>query len=487
MTDLTPTDEQVAAVRAAMTGDHLAIEAGAGCAKSTTLRLIAEAKHAAGVRHGVYVAFNRRVVEDASGVFPRSVRAATAHGLAMRAVGRDYRHRVGAPRMKSADIARRAGIDAVTVQTPFGPKLLPAGFLAGILMRGIANFCQSDDDEPAYHHIPVPETMRHDVTLRLAWGHVRRHLEGPLRVAWADMLNPDGVLPYSHDAYLKTWSLGRPNLHADYLLADESQDLWPAWLAVMEANRDRTQLVVVGDANQQLYEWRSAVNAMRETEVVHRSTLSTSFRFGPEIAAIANDCLARIHSTLRLIGGGRPGRVGTVDFPDLVLCRTNAHTVRHALEEFDDGGAPHIIGGATEVVAFARGARDLQDGRRTYHPDLACFTSWGEVMEYVVGDELGGELALLVKLVEDYTPDRIITAFDGMPPRNRATLVVSTVHKMKGGEANAVRLGDDFPEDDEEHPVGPEEHRVIYVAVTRARRELDINAVDAIRSPLRMA
>lgn len=780
MADYKPTEEQLDAVRAALSGGHLAIEAGAGCAKSTTLRFIAEAKDQQARRtgqrsRGVYVAFNRRVVEDAQGMFPRSVHAATAHGLAMRAVGRDYRHRLGAPRMKSADIARRAGIDPILIQTPFGAKRLAAGFLAGILMRGITNFCQSADEVPTYRHIPVPETMREDVELMASWGEVRKHLEAPLRKAWADMIDPDGTMPYQHDCqppgtlvrkvvqygggisgttitedvpieslragdrvvsytmtqrrgyvrragrlvtavgsrmhdgdlitvttpngrsssytpehrcvvrldcdlaggnhvvylakrganyrigrttwrtrsqgnalgirrraenqdadamwvvsvhdtdadaalaealtahrhglptwrfrsanetmpldqfwaeagdnaeaasaclaahglnhrhpfwqrgdgwnstrrpvviraanllpgmlmlevdeitpgakgelhayngtngwhpvavhraayvgavynldvdedhtyiadgiathncYLKTWSLGSPDLRADYLLADESQDLWPAWLAVMEANRARTQLVVVGDENQQLYEWRSAVNAMRATDVDHRATLTTSFRFGPEVAAVANEVLDMASGSLRLIGGGPSGRVGTVSFPDLVLCRTNAMTVRYALNEVDAGGRPHIIGGASEVVSFARAAQQLQEGRDTYHPELACFDSWSDVRAYVSGDELGSELALLVKLVEDFGAARIVGAFDSMPRREAASLVVSTVHKMKGGEANAVRLAEDFPEDDDEHPVTRPELRVVYVAVTRAKRELDIDAVGMLR------
>jgi hypothetical protein len=481
MGEFAPTDEQAEAVRLAMTGGHLAINAGAGAGKSSTLRMIAMAKDAAGIRNGTYTAFNRRVITDASGTFPRGMTCATAHGLAMKAVGRAYRHRLGGRRMKSADIARHAGIDPMYLDTPFGRKRLAPGFLAGILMRSTNRFAQSADPEPTWRHIVTPNTMRDDRDLMRQWDAIRRRLEPSLVKAWADLCDPDGVLPFSHDAYLKIWSLSDPVLNTDYLLCDESQDLWPSWLAVVEAQRDRCQIVLVGDQDQMLYAWRGATNAMEETVVEHRAVLSRSFRFGPEIADVANGILGMIGSPMRMTGGGPPGRVGSIDFPDMVLCRTNAAAVREALEELDGGGNPHIVGGADDVVSFARGAMSLQEDGYSYHPDLACFNSWAEVVEYAAMDEMGHELGLLVKLVEDFTAERIVGSFGDMPPIGDASLITSTVHKMKGGEAASVKLAGDFPVETLERPLSDEDLRVGYVAVTRAMRELDPFAVEWIR------
>jgi superfamily I DNA/RNA helicase len=55
-----------------------------------------------------------------------------------------------------------------------------------------------------------------------------------------------------------------------------------------------------------------------------------------------------------------------------------------------------------------------------------------------------------------------------------ADVTVSTAHKAKGREWDAVQLAGDFPEPEKQ---GDEELRLLYVACTRAKRELDIEAV----------
>jgi len=64
-----PTPEQQAIGAAFGTGENLVIEAGAGAGKTSTLKMIAQQ---AGRKRGLYLAFNRSIVDDAaaSGEFP---------------------------------------------------------------------------------------------------------------------------------------------------------------------------------------------------------------------------------------------------------------------------------------------------------------------------------------------------------------------------------------------------------------------------------
>ncbi len=62
-----------------------------------------------------------------------------------------------------------------------------------------------------------------------------------------------------------------------------------------------TQVIYVGDAHQQIYAWRGAINAMQQLPLPE-SRLTTSFRFGQEIALTANAILGALNETVPLLG-----------------------------------------------------------------------------------------------------------------------------------------------------------------------------------------
>ncbi|HUW00820.1 MAG TPA: UvrD-helicase domain-containing protein [Acidimicrobiales bacterium] len=458
-----PTDEQLEAVDLAVTGDNLAVEALAGTGKTTTLNLIAEAKP----EDGIYVAFNKAIVTEAKQKFPSRVTCATSHSLAFRAVGHRYKHRLNGPRMKSWQIAKRLGIGSQPVETSLGRQMFPADKIAGMVMKGVRVFCQSADREIGTRHIPLPTTMRDDPEMTIAFGMIRDSLGDEIRAAWADVRKVDGQLPFDHNAYLKLWYLEDPFIATDYILFDEAQDANGVTLAIVEAQNDHAQLVFVGDRHQAIYGWNGAVNAMERVEVAHRAWLTTSFRFGPEIAEAANEVLDLLGAEHHVIGAGRPGTRGECDDPSILLSRTNAGAVMGALEEIENGGRPHVIGGADDVVGFARAASKLQRGEMVSHPDLICFTSWGEVRAYVKNDELGSDLALLVGIIDQFGADEIVDLLEHQPRERDATLILSTAHKAKGREWESVRLTPDLAKS------GTEEQRLRYVATTRAKAHLD--------------
>lgn len=483
---MNPTSEQTAAVDLFLTGRTMVIEAGAGTGKTSTLRLIAESAPAKRIQ---YLAFNKAIVTDAAGSMPKNVTCSTAHSLAYRAVGAQYGHRLrGSRRMRSMEIARLIGVDPISIDYGGTAKYMAAGFLGGLAMRAIERFCQTADPTPSAQHVPYIDGIDLPVAgpdgLRRGWANNReiaKHLEPALRRAWLDISSLNGTLPFKHSHYLKLWQLSRPRIHADVILFDEAQDASPVMAAVVE-DQPHAQVIYVGDSQQAIFEWTGAVNALAGFASDDRSILTMSFRFGPEVAAVANDVLGRIEGAdLRLVGAGSAGVVGPVAEPDVVLCRTNAAAVDRMLIAQQAGQAPHLVGGGSEVVSFAKAARELMNEGRTSHPELACFDGWTEVLDYVENDAQGGELNLLVGLVEKYGVDTILLALDYMPTEDSADLIVSTAHKAKGRQWGSVALAGDFPtgvHPKTGEPVTPEtsELRLLYVAVTRAMRELDISA-----------
>lgn len=482
----TPTSEQAQALELFGGGSSLAIEAGAGTGKTSTLKLLAQSTG----RRGQYVAFNKAIVGEAGAKMPGTVTCSTAHSLAFRAVGRQYRARLdNARRMRSVDIAARLRINAVEVDDPFGggkPKIISSSYLAGLVMTAVRRFCQSADLEIGAKHVPYIEGIDPILDGKRTYvqnNEVARQLVPALQRAWADLMSESGNLSFSHDHYLKAWHLSGPRIGADYILFDEAQDANPVMVAIVAA-QDHAQLVWVGDSQQQIYTFTGAVNALATIPSDARTFLTQSFRFGPAIAEVANGILARIPAAeLRLVGTPSIASVvAPVDDPDAILTRTNATAVRTVLAEQAQGGRPALVGGGEDIARFARGAQDLMTTGFSDHPDLACFSDWAEVKRYVAEDEQGGDLRLNVTLVEDFGVQVILDALDRTVAERDASVVVSTAHKSKGREWSSVQIAGDFPSSDSGR-LGDEELRLLYVACTRARRELDIESVEALRAP----
>lgn len=477
---ISPTDEQALAIELFGTGRNLAIEAGAGAGKTTTLTLMAERT----VKPGAYLAFNKAIVNESARKLPRSVSAKTVHSHAFRAVGHRFAHRLNGQRITSTRQAQILGVNPITIRYGQAAKVLQPGFLVGRVMAGLRNFCQSADPEPGVEHIPYIDGIDEPVPGGRGWANnleVREHLRRPLARAWADAQDVDGELRYDHAFYLKVWQLSDPRIPADFVLFDEAQDASPVMLSVIEQQADHAQLVYVGDSQQQVYDWLGAVNALQRIPDAERAWLSQSFRFGDAVAEIANVILEELGAELRISGSpGVTSEVTRLEEPDAVLCRTNATAVMRLFQALDAGQRPHLVGGGDDVLRFANAALQLQDQGWTSYPDLACFRTWGEVQDYVEFDEQGQELALLVSLVDKYGADRIAEALEQQVPEHRADLVLSTTHKAKGREWPAVQIADDFPtpDPDDGGPLLPPELRLRYVAVTRAQHRLDATALE---------
>jgi hypothetical protein len=472
-----PTEEQALAVELFRSGVGLAIEAGAGTGKTSTLQFLA----ASTKDPGTYVAFNRAIVDEAKRKMPRTIRSSTAHGLAYKAVGNRFEHRLKSERMRSDKVARLLGVEYLVIEKyDGGKKVIQASTLSSLVQRAIANFCFSADDGPGIHHVPWVEGIDPpDRSSRANNDLVRQHIRLALGKAWADLTLETGGLRFTHDVYLKLWQLQSPKIPGRFVLFDEAQDAAPVMLAAVQAQEGK-QLVYVGDSQQQIYEWRGAVNALQNVGAEAVAYLSESFRFGEPVADLANVVLSILEADLRLTGRGGPTDVMTshMDDPDAILTRSNAEAVTQVLTLQREGRRPYLVGGANDVVWFAEAAATLMAGATTDHPELACFDSWGEVKAYVADDPMGNDLKLLVDLIEEFGVPTIVGALKEMPEERDSDVCVSTAHKAKGREWNRVQIAGDFQEPE---PTNLGEWRLLYVALTRARQALDVSACEPLR------
>lgn len=464
------TEEQDAIISAFAAGTSVVADARAGCGKTSTTRMCAES---APYRNGVFMAFNRAIAGDAKASFPQSCSCSTVHSLAMREVGYRYKHRLEGPRVTSRDAAEALGWNR---WLRFGITNMPPAKLVRIALETVTRFCHADDVDISRSHVPFVPGLEDDRDELVA------HVVPLARRAWADMSAEHGRLRFTHDVYLKLWSLSDPFIPCDYLIFDEAQDSSPVITHIVQG-QEHAQKLVVGDPMQQIYEWRGAVDSMGLFGIDTRLPLAQSFRFGEAIAAEANRWLERLDAD-PLVRGSEwiDSTVGSVENPKAVLARTNAQVFAEVMRLQATGVQPAVVGGVEPIVSFANAAAELQNpaSKGTWHPDLQGFKDWESVQEYVRQDHGGYDLRVFVRLIDEFKPNVVVAVMQNCLPESSAPVIVSTAHKAKGREWNSVRLADDFqtqPYEDkktgEMREPDDSELRLAYVACTRARYQLD--------------
>ncbi|WNO77000.1 UvrD-helicase domain-containing protein [Streptomyces sp. AM8-1-1] len=469
-----PTDEQTAAADAFRAGDHLALQAGAGTGKTSTLVLLASTTR----RRGRYIAFNKAIAQHAATRFPPTVACKTAHSLAFAAVGHRYARRLNGPRQAGWKTGMALGI---TKAVRIGEREVTHKALSHAVLRTVTRYCHSADRTLTPCHVPqlrgLEDPRLHTQLTQTVLPFARK--------AWADLQHPeDGVVRFDHDHYLKIWALSDPKIDADFLLLDEAQDTNPVLEQVLTAQRAHAQLVMVGDSAQAIYGWRGARDIMAGFDG-HTLPLSRSFRFGPALASEANRWLTIADAPIRLTGSDTiPTELAPVERPDAVLCRTNIGAITEVMAHLAAGYQVALAGGGRSLYTLATAARDLKSGRPTTHPELILFSSWGELQDYADHDPAGGDLKPFIDLIDQHGPDALLHAVERLAPDVHADVIISTAHRAKGCEWQTVRISGDFtpPKNTKEQdanggpvpgPINDAEARLAYVAVTRARGRLD--------------
>jgi len=210
------TAEQQAAVEVFASGRDLALVAGAGTGKTSTLIQMA----ATTAKRGLYVAFNRAIAEDAGRRFGPNVKCRTAHSLAFSAVGRLYHDRLKTQaRIPAKQSARILGI---TRDLPIDSHRVKVNHQARLVMGMIRRFCYSTDRQVMGRHLEPVNGL--DMP---AQEYLARVLLPYAVKAWDDICSADGKLRFEHDHYMKMWALTGPVLDADFILLDEAQDTNP--------------------------------------------------------------------------------------------------------------------------------------------------------------------------------------------------------------------------------------------------------------------
>jgi len=186
----------------------------------------------------------------------------------------------------------------------------------------------------------------------------------------------------------------------------------------------RAQVIYVGDAHQQIYAWRGAVNAMQQLPLT-ATRLTRSFRFGDAVADVANVFLRELKEQVPL--EGEPSKQSKIDLSprmsvkNAILCRTNARAMSLLLSGLVNGDKVALQADSERLLKFVDAAASLKAGRRVFDaPELAWFSSWQDVHEYCETND-GSDIKSLVKLVDDHGTDPLKKPYSKSPRSPRQT------------------------------------------------------------------
>jgi hypothetical protein len=480
-----PNEQQQAVVDAVGTGKPVVVvNAFAGTGKTSTLEFVARDLSKKKVKIH-YLVFNSRNAHEAKTRMPGNVRATTAHGLAYHSPHPD----TGEPMM--------------TFFRGPTPSIYPQvkQFLNTDNHRDIAcvnetisNFCHSADSRITEVHLPAP------IRARGKNEEMEQYVEAAREVFLR--LRQNAGQPVGHDIYLKLASLAPPVLPVDVVMIDESQDLNPCMLSIVENQiRHKKQVIFVGDTYQHIYSFTGAIDAMKyiqeKYQGVVRLPLTASYRFGPEIAEAANCFLAASGCRETLSGLGAPGTVSDDDYEgDLLdgglVYRRNISMLQDILVFSAMGKKMKVIGGVSELKRLLQAVSDLYHRRRTGHMEVGLFENFAELEGFAETDA-GRHLLPVVKYVKEQCGDvsravGALEAAESNPPLpGESYVTLTTAHKAKGLEFPAVALNEDLKaaffkyNPDEKRTVmskpGFDELALLYVSITRAKSILFTNGL----------
>lgn len=562
-----PTDEQSQIVKLFKDGKSLNVKAFAGAGKTTTLLQIAEAS-AELEKSGIYFSFNKKMVEDIKKKKPpNNLQCYTTHAFALQKMKMKFDDMDKLIKTNNTKYIESA-LDVETEYFGEPPKsekepddryrITPYSF-AVYVKNTIKNFCHSESE-----YIDITHTSflnkRLVGLLRYRGGdiitddidYVREKVKNMAISIWQRMISPNDSMRLGHDGYLKVWSLSKPKLDFDFILFDEAQDTNPCVLSVI--NNQTAQRIFVGDTNQQIYEWRGAINAMENVDNIDATKYITqSFRFGPRIAELAtgllramkeektvngnDECDSTVRFTPHKFWGdifppprffpgiyGLPPELSEISpttlikeiplelwekvretrlhkhppesrkemlktfensdeyaashiTPDAILTLKNMDVLSAMIELLNEGMSVSITNDKDDLKRLIDGVEKLKNNQECDVEEFWGFTDWDSVLR-ANGTDNNIVPKFFIEMIEKYEIEEI-RDFLAQTQNNekKADIILSTVHKAKGREWDCVELLGDFSsrlfiKDARGIRTNIAGCKLIYVAVTRARKDL---------------
>jgi len=479
------------------------LEAVAGSGKTSTLKQAA--RRIPSTERGIYVAFNKRVVDEIKGGLPAHISASTMHSVGYRAVMAHFGKRIDG----KADTRKTYKLfDEYTRNDPrlrdFGAsvaKLVSKAKAVGLVPDNtVGAVGLVEDTLEVWHelierfHVDLPTIVGESVdrvvgaTIDLAREVLRLGLTFD---------KDHRSIDFDDQLYLCV-AFRLPLTRYKWLLVDEAQDISAVQRAMLHGMiAMRTgRLIAVGDENQAIYGFRGAdsdsLAAIAREFKATAFPLSVTYRCPTSVVELARAYVPHLTARDDAPAGEIKANVklDAIDWraSDLVVCRNNAPLITLAYQLLRKKVACKVLGrdigaGVKALVKKLR-AKDLKDllARADAHfTEQSAKLRAGGKEDQVEALEDRVE-TLKAFALEARTLSDVERAIDDLFADDVTSMTtLSTIHKAKGSEAPRVVILDPRRMPSKAARVDWEiqqERNLVYVAFTRAREELLFASLD---------
>ena len=483
---VTPTLEQE--IIAKTNSNKLQVNAFAGTGKTTALKLFCEENQNKKI---LYMCYNKSMQLEAQEHFSSNTKTLTAHSLAYRKIGYQFKNQL------------KGYLSITDLQKFLNLNIAP--ILIKHISKTLENYVQSDSREIKYEHVPIKDLSLLKIDDLSEDSEVVKKIMQEANHYWQAVKNRMAPV-ITHDMYLKLYQLTNPKLDREFdaILLDEAQDANPVILDIF-LNQNNLQQILVGDQHQAIYGWRGALNALNKKDNFEELYLTESFRFGQNIADLANLLLLLKGEKRELKGNNYNTYLGALKprtKNHTMLFRYNYTLFQYACSLIDgmiDGkknNKIYIEGGLNAYVlndlyalidfySLGKSNHILYSQFKSYHEfkDQALKTDNIEALKMIhLIDSYGHGLKNKLKRLEN---DQLNLN------KNNCDYYLLTAHKSKGMEYDNLEVYSDFnhgPFEVEHQKLDknsvslpylfiPDQSKneilnLLYVAITRAKQEL---------------
>jgi len=454
------TDEQQLILNTIRSNDCnlLKISSVAGSGKTATLIQIAKTLS---VTHGLYIAFNKSIAEEAKLKFPYTIECRTLHSLAWTFVIKGSKRTI-------SDFT----VACITEDLDFEIKQS--------IIEALDKFFTSSSTSYGYLTTVLPESL-----VPIATKYIEAMVDGKIPCTFNFTLKYFHLLLSHNEINLPIY---------DVLMLDEAGDTTGVSLEIFKLIQSPKK-VMVGDPDQNIYTFMNTINgfeALKDEGIL--LSLSQSFRVSKEIAErVETFCRKTLNPKMHFKG---------MDFPEqpikdmAYLARTNSGLISRMMRLVDMGTPFNLLRTVDEIFELPKYLLMLSP-KAKFVPHKFKYI-FNEYMVYSRHESLQLEykhplsylasvfstdvqLIAAIKLIRTHGKDRIFDTYNAVKvmPKRTSPITLATIHVAKGREWDEVYIEDDLNQliqtqlrNGYETEAELTEFRLAYVACTRGRLKL---------------